>query len=313
MKKLIIIFESILVLFLIFSCSTPGSEGSYGEKESSKKNIREIVKKAEITPLKIDANGTVNIKVFLKEDFPEINYICIYLYSPRELINNEGIVLWESLNYDDAEKCFIGTINIDNYHESGIWKIGGIWIEDINNNGYSYEINSLISPEFYILRHNSEDQYKLTDLQIKELNVVNTKPDLEFPVMLGDYSIKPDKIEGSGIATIIIKAKDNEGGSGIIDVYAGIKTENRDGSQSIQTSGFYDHDKGLYICNINLENSDQKGDWYIDEIELRDYAGNEITYKYDRHKSNNNLMKYISNNDDNYEVTGFIIKSLIKN
>lgn len=82
MKKIIIILESLLILLLIFSCSTPASGGLSEEKDSNKKNIREIVKNIEISPESIDANETINIKVFLKNDSPEINYICIYLYSP---------------------------------------------------------------------------------------------------------------------------------------------------------------------------------------------------------------------------------------
>lgn len=311
MKKIILILESILILFLIFSCSTPGSGSSSGEKDSSKKNIREIVKNIEIAPDSIDTNGIINIKVFLKDDSPEINYICVYLYSPRELTNNEGVVLWESLSYDDVEGCFIGTININNYHESGIWKIGEVWIEDKDGNDYKYEIESSYSNDFYTLSRNLNDQYKLTNLQIKELGVTNTTPDLDFPE-LNSYLLEPGIINGNGIVTITIKTKDNIGGTGISDVYAGIKIKYKDGSQSILTSGSYDIAIDSYICNITLRNSDQKGTWYIDEIELRDYAGNKISYKYDSFKNSSNLIKYLSDNNDNYQVTDFIIERVIK-
>ncbi len=312
MKKIIIILESLLILLLIFSCSTPASGGLSEEKDSNKKNIREIVKNIEISPESIDSNETINIKVFLKNDSPEINYICIYLYSPRELLNNEGVVLWETLSYDDAEDCFKGTITINNYHETGTWKIGEIWIEDINDNDYTYEIISKYTKVFYTLSQNSEDQYKITNIQIKELAVSNTTPDLDFPE-LDSYSMEPGTINESGIVTITIKAIDNIGGTGIYDVYAGIVIDYMNGSQSILTSGSYDIVTNSYICNITLENNDKKGTWYIDEIQLRDYAGNETSYKYDSYKSNSNLIKFLSDNNDNYHVTGFIIERIIKN
>jgi len=277
MKKIILVLKSLIILFIIFSCSTPGSEDSSEEKESGKKNIREIVKNIEITPDSIDANGTMNIKIFLKDDSPEISYICIYLYSPRELINKEGIVLWESLSFDDTEGCYKGTINVNNYHESGIWRIGEIWIEDINDNDYTYEINSKFTKVFYTLSRNSEDQYKITNVQIKELTVSNTTPDLDFPELVS-YFMDPGIINGNGIAAITIKAKDKNGGTGIRDVYAGISIDYLNGSQSILTSGSYDIATDSYICNINLVNSDKTGTWQIDEIQLRDYAGNETSY-----------------------------------
>ena len=314
MKNSILIILSIFII-VVFSCPADGGSSSGGgggaDDTASDEMLPAVIERIELDTISIDSSGTINIKVFIKDGYNNIDYVNVYLFSPRQLINREGVRLWDWLDYNTGEDCFEGSIDIENYHESGTWKIGEISVQDSDDHNCCYFIESSMSNTHYSLSEYYGDPVEeVTEIEIMEVNVTNTTPDLDFPEMT-NYTISPFTVTDGDIVNVTIFVTD-AGGSGIDDIYGGIGIDYPNGSKSSSKSGTH-ISGGQYQCSFNIDSWYNNGTWYIDDIEIKDNAGNKTTYKYDDWFDNDNLIRYYSDNEDNYVVTTFDVKSFVKN
>ena len=323
MKKILLLILSVLII-AIFTCSLGGESSSGGgggstssssssssSTSSSDDMLSAVLDRIELDPTSIDNNGRINIKAFIKDGYDNIDYVNVYFFSPRQLTNNEGVRLWDWLDYDSVEDCFEGYIDIENYHEFGTWKIGEISIQDTDNKSCCYFIEPSMSNDHYSLsEYYGDPGEEVAEIEIIEVAVSNTTPDLDFPVMTG-YTISPATVTDGETVNITVTITDT-GGSGINGMYGGIRIDYFNGSKSSSTSGT-DIGGGQYQCSIVMDSWYNDGIWYIDDIEIRDNADNITTYRYDDWINNDNLIMYHSDNENNYVITTFDVKSFVKN
>ncbi len=314
MKNILLLILTVFII-AIFSCSfgggsSSGGGGNTGNPPETSDMLPAVIDRMELDTTNINTNGTINIKVFIKDGYDNIDYVNVYLFSPRQLINNEGVRLWEWLDYDVAEDCFKGSIELNTFHESGSWKIGEISVQDTDDKSCCYYIDSTLSNDYYSLsEYYGDPGDEVTEIEIIDVTVNNTTPDLDFPVMTA-YTISPPEVNDNETVTITVDVSD-AGGSGIDVVYVGISIEFPNGSHST-SSGCTDIGGGKFRYTNVMESSDEDGTWHIDDIEIRDNAGNITTYEFDDWIDNDNLIMYHSDNEDNYIVTGFDVKSFVK-
>ncbi|OHE57346.1 MAG: hypothetical protein A2Z47_06155 [Thermodesulfovibrio sp. RBG_19FT_COMBO_42_12] len=102
-----------------------------------------------VTPATITGSGTVTIKVGLTESGSGVGYSYVSLYSPTKLSGGSGTELSESLTYNSTSGLYEGTVNIQNYHESGVWKVGYLYLSDLAGNTENYSITSSVSTVNY--------------------------------------------------------------------------------------------------------------------------------------------------------------------
>ena len=153
---------------------------------------------------------------------------------------------------------------------------------------------------------------EVTEIEIIEVTVSNTTPDLDFPVMT-NYTLTPSTVTDGDTVTITVDVSDAGVTSGIGEVYAGVSLELPSDDSLGALTSCIDIGGGLYQGTFFMDNFYENGTWCVDEIEIRDNAGNITTYDYDDWIDNDNLIRYYSDNEDNYIVTTFDVKSFVKN
>lgn len=302
-RKNLLSYFVVLCLILIFSCIVPSTPVKEEDPEST------ILESIELLPSTIDGSGDVTIKIKLKNDM-SADFFVVELYSPTRMNSWGGAVLYTSLTYNSASGCYEDTLRIENYHESGIWKIGEIYIE-IGSEDYEYDIESDVSTTYYSVYDEDEWEYKKTDFPIdNQVNVINTNHDDINPTLVSIIDVTPDVINGSGLVSIIIDITD-DGGSGLDVCWGGLSYFSQNSAHTTSTAFSYNGGTGYYELSISLDNDDENGTWYV-HIGLEDNAGNTTEYYYDSDTSTQYFtVEY--DYDWNEIETNIPIKTITKN
>jgi hypothetical protein len=229
-----------------------------------------------ITPTSIASPypKTVTIKTGVTDTGSGVSSVSAYLGSPS-YTSGEGAELYVSLTYNSASQLYEGTVNIQNYHESGVWKVEYIYTYDNAGNYRYYSINS---PSDTTYSYYNGTVWVDSGIAIQHVTVSTTAPDSTPPVITTSVTVAPATIT-SGTVTITIGGV-TDGGSGVSSVQAGLfspaQLSSKSGvelfsSMTLSTSGKYEG-------TVSLQSNYESGDWKVGYIYTQDLAGNHRRY-----------------------------------
>jgi hypothetical protein len=261
----------------------------------------------DFSPSSLSGSGTVTIAVGLTDSGSGVSMTNAYLYSPTKLQNNStGGQIYIPLSYNSTTQLWEGNANLENYHESGTWKVGHIYTYDNAGNYEYYQIDSSTST----INYSYHDGVNFIDsgVSIAGMELSGTSGDIQPPI-LTSVAVSPSSLSGSGTVTIAVGLTDS--GSGVSTTYAYLysptKLQNNSSGVQIYVSLSYNSTTQLWEGTATLENHHESGTWKVGHIYTYDNAGNNEYYQIDSSTSTINYSYHdgVNNIDSGVPIAGF--------
>lgn len=222
-------------------------------------------------------NEYVVITVNMADSLSGINYVCLNYRLPSGA--NKCVDL------DEQDGNYVGYLDIDQYDESGSYKVDNVQIFDsLGNPVYVY------NSELY-----TDTSLNLQNLSAGDLEVTGTTPDIEAP-KLNSVIVDEHNASVGDIVTISIDASDDVSGISYFDANYRLP------SGAIKNIEF-SYINGRYIGTIDIGKYNELGIYKLNRIAINDCAGNETEiYNKELYTGSNLNLQDLSAAD--IEVTG---------
>ena len=145
----------------------------------------------------------------------------------------------------------------------GVWYITNMEVRDTSNNLYQNEVRG----------HMTSDVIKTTVVNPLYLGAFDTSVPNVDSISLS-YTVDAD----TNVTTVTVSGASSDDSSGVIRVEAYLKHNDTGATKYLsayQSNGDVKED-GSFSMSADLSASDASGDWYIYEVRIRDFAGNEV-------------------------------------
>ncbi len=121
-----------------------------------------------INPRKIKNKGKINIEAIAKEKGSIVRGIVINFYSPSKLKygREKGVEVYGYLDFNYKREKWEGFIEIESYHEKGVWKAGSINVYDYAENRTTYRIDYPNNDEYYKTFNNLDNKRTISNIKI---------------------------------------------------------------------------------------------------------------------------------------------------
>ena len=236
------IFIFIAAIILVFQ-----GVGSFLDVDSVKAQgdiTAPTLKSVEVDKKEATLGDTVTVKVTAEDKESGIKSVWLDYRSPVT-----GKTQFVSLRYNAQSGKYEGTINIDEYSESGEWTINDLYIAD--NAGNS---NYITSDEKF-----SGGSFTVT----------GTNADITSPIL---KSVEVDKKEATLGDTVTVKVTAEDKESGIKSVWLDYRSPVTGKTQFV--SLVYNAQSGKYEGTISIDQYSESGEWTINDLYIADSAGN---------------------------------------
>jgi hypothetical protein len=121
-----------------------------------------------LNPRKIKNRGKINIEARAKEKGSTVRGIVVTFYSPSKLKygREKGVEVYGYLDFNYKREIWEGFIEIESYHEKGIWKAGSINVYDDAENRTIYRIDYPSNDEYYKTFNNLDNKRAISNIKI---------------------------------------------------------------------------------------------------------------------------------------------------
>lgn len=239
-----------------------------------------------------DVSGVeyVAVQFFCEETQKKVSCHAVSTY-----FNEEN---WEEVNYPDGK--FHGIIELDNYAESGIYKLVHVGVYDIAGNHKFYTADPA-----YSLGDVMPDGVNDIQFTVKGSSVSDGTPPVLKNVTLSTTSVTPP-----GSIDVTVEASDDISGVSFGFVYFDCSETGKHLSCALDNN-YYDSDTGEYIYypdgnfhgTITIDQYALPGNFEINNLYLYDEAGNVCTYFKDKETSDDPRYPIMPDNIKNLQFT----------
>ena len=173
-----------------------------------------------------------------------------YFYANSNEISDDGTFTTQSATFGKEDP-------------EGVWYITNMEVRDTSNNLYQSEVRG----------HMTSDVIKTNVVNPLYLGAFDTSVPNVDSISLS-YTVDAD----TNVTTITVSGTSSDDSSGVIRVEAYLKHNDTGATKSLsayQSNGDVKED-GSFSMSADLSASDTSGDWYIYQVRIRDFAGNEV-------------------------------------
>ncbi len=259
------------------------------------------------------AAATFPATVTLQANYTEVgsafSSATIYLCSPTYLATGRGQRL--SASATNMGTYIQGTVTLQNYHESGAWKICEISIRDTASNHSTYFYNNTVTKQNFTYFTGTGTPLD-TGLAFQgSVSVTSGTSDTTAPVFTSLNNISVSSVSAFP-ATINVSLNFSEtGGSGLAGgsvTLCGPNSLTNGYNKGGRVTGTL-NSSGQTSSAITLENYHEPGTWKICAIDLRDTAGNTNSYILNQATSSVNyaIVNGISGTQNTYADSGIAL------
>uniref|UniRef100_UPI000A66C458 G5 domain-containing protein n=1 Tax=Bacillus sp. JCM 19034 TaxID=1481928 RepID=UPI000A66C458 len=258
-KKWLILFFAFVLILQMFAL--PSNNLAAGDSTPP------ILESVEISPKEVNVGDTIKISANISDDLSGVRSALVAFKSPSEertqsihLRENEDTGYWE------------GSYVVQDYDESGEWKLWYIAVSDNAGNSKNYQPTEIETNLNFIINNSNGDS---------------------TPPVLENVEISAQELNAGD--TIQITANISDDLSGVRSALVAFKSPSEERTQSIHLRE--NEDTGYWEGSYVVQDYDESGEWKLWYIAVSDNAGNSKNYQPTEIETNINFIINNSNGD----------------
>ncbi|MCR6112621.1 G5 domain-containing protein [Bacillus sp. A301a_S52] len=258
-KKWLIIFFTFVLIIQIFAL--PSNSLAAGDSTPP------VLESVEISPKEVNVGDTIKIKAKISDDFSGVRFAHVAFKSPSEERNHSI-----HLNENEETGYWEGSYVVQDFDESGEWKLQYIYVIDNAGNRKNYQPTEIETNINFIINNSNGDS---------------------TPPVLESVEISPKEVNVGD--TIKIKAKISDDFSGVRFAHVAFKSPSEERNHSIHLNE--NEETGYWEGSYVVQDFDESGEWKLQYIYVIDNAGNRKNYQPTEIETNINFIINNSNGD----------------